>query len=268
MEPQESKSNGGAQVAPPLDLSKLYPFDADELRSNVELPDDVRVVHRLAKPSMKDHTEREQAIKRVTEVNQASEITGLVDEAKANEDFYNKLVLGATAFYKDATGEPLTQEFNAEDCQRRFTLEQKTKCIATLYRMFCEVETNNPLAILFEPDGSTMRVRQELGDTEAPSYVIVYKLKSPSISQRNAFSVGSVKTKRKNERKKTTVTTTFNIEKGVRLFDQLFEGVEGGMVNDKEYSSEARAEFLKQIDPVFKNAVVDCAVEYFNKSRD
>ena len=253
------KANGGSVIS----TDNLYPFDAPEVQVEIALGKGVVLTHVIAKPSLQNHLSRERAVRRISRVGSNQEITTDNNESDANSEFYNELILRATA----RKGGDTLKEYDQEQC-REFTYEQKDRALVKMYSSWFEVEEDDdPLSILFEREG-TMTVRQEIGEEARPSYILRYTLKNPSMSQRQDYNANNFQIKRKVEKRKTTLETVLNLNKGVKLFSQLFEGVEGGRIQAGEFSAERKAEFLSQIDPMFMNGCVDAAVAYFDKSLD
>lgn len=257
----EIKTNGDSVVMEPM---TDYLFDAPEVQAEVHLGKGIVLTHVFRKPSLQDHLNREKSVRRVARIGTNQEITTDNDESDANSEFYNELIVRAVA----RKGGDTMAEYSAEQCHG-FNFEAKDKAITALYASFVEVEEENddPLAKLFEREG-TLTVRQEIGEEGSPSYVVKYQLKIPTKSQRQEYLAGCFQNKRKTEKRKTTIQTTFNLNKGIKLFNSLLVGVEGGRIQRGPYSTEFRDDYLKQIDPLFANNVADCAASYYDQAQD
>lgn len=256
---QEIAPNGGAVLADGSD----YLFDAPEVQAEVLLSKGVVLTHVFRKPTLQDHLNREKAIRRVSRVSNNQEITSDSNESDGNSEFYNELIIRASA----RKGGDVLAEYDADKC-KEFSFEAKDKAIGQMYAGYFEVEEDeDPLAKLFEREG-TLVVRHEIGEEGAASYVVKYTLKIPTKSQRQEYLAGSFQVKRKVEKRKTTLQTVFNLNKGLKLFNSLLVSVEGGRIQRGTYAPELREDFIPQIDPVFANSVADCAVSYYDQSQD
>lgn len=257
-----AKSNGGAALISGADNS--YLFDASEIQVEISLGKGMILTHVFGKPSLQDHLDRERAIRRISKIANNNEITTDTNESEANAEFYNSLILRARIHKIGVAGQDL--EYDADQC-RAFRFETKNKAVTKMYAGWFEVEeSDDPVAVLFEREG-TMIVRQDIGE-EDPSYSLRYTIQIPSKTQRQEYITSSIQVKRKTEKRRTTLETVFNLNKGVKLFAALFQGVEGGRIQAGSYVPELRAEFLAAIDPVFQNSVVDAAVGFFDKALD
>lgn len=267
-EPAGSKAPVNGQDEARIEItSGLYPLDAKEVNVPVLLDGGAIITHVWNKPTLQHHLDREEAMKRISRGVSRTEFISERSEPQANAEFYDAIILRAEGKFKamkDGEEQEITQPFTREQCLM-LGREAKHKAVSEAYQSSFEVEPedDSPFAALFEREG-TIKVRHEIGN----AFVLRYILKVPTSSQRTEFSQ-SVQVKEKFEKKnRRSLITTVNLNKGVKLFTALFEGVEGGMVEGQSYSPEKKKEFLEAIDPLFKYLAVDCAVSSFDQARD
>lgn len=265
LQTSDAPPNGQAEERTEI-TSGLYPVDAQEVNVPVMLDNGAVITHVWKKPTLENHLDREEAMKRVSKGISRTEFISERSEPQANAEFYNAVILRAEGKYKkvvDGEEREIKEEFSQAHCLT-LGVEAKHKAVSEAYQSTFEVEPedDSPFAQLFDR-GGTMKIREEFGN-----FVIRYILKVPTNSQRTEFGQ-SVQVKEKFEKKnRRSLITTVNLKTGVKLFTQNFEAIEGAMCGGMPFTPELKKKFLENIDPLKMYLAFDCACGSFDQARD
>lgn len=258
MQTETGQSNGGAVVMGAAQLD--YLFDAAELK--VEVPRGNSIVTVVYK---KPELEQYLALEKATQVMSRVVDGALIDDTQrsgANGDFFDEIVLSASKRKKDEINP--SREYDQDEC-KRFPFEFKNEVVARINSSQFEVEAEGD--DLLDTQGN-MRVKQVVGDSNAPSYVIFYDIKTLPPAQRQEYQK-AIQVKRRIKNANITLETDVHIiKKAMKLFAPNFNSVEGGRLESGPFTPDKRQDFIAQIDPTFQVGVIDAICGYYSGGLD
>lgn len=237
-------------------MKTSYPFDAKNRavqfngKPNAETP--VIITHTLRKPTLPELLEHEQQTVRQVQEVAKNEDRIVIDAEKANGNLWDKLVVTIQGYrgFEEAR-EPSVEE------KKQLRASHKSTAFTAMYDASVELEdTQDGLGL----SGDKWRIKHGIGPNETPDFIVYHILREPTEDERNKFRRAT------NQQslirgKKTTIKLSATLKAHVELYDELLDGIEGGTVNGQEYAPERRAEFLREIDPLWKRQVVGCLME-------
>jgi hypothetical protein len=182
----------------------------------------------IQRPTREDWLQREKETKRVATVASDRSMSSEDNEDEANASFMTPLILNGA--HKELGNDEPIKEYS-EDELAKLTVEAKNRLFDKLGEFEFEVVGDEEDAInkLFETSaGRVLTIRQTLGDPDAPIFELFYEVTAPERPRRRTYLRDTFKVKRKTERKKTTLNTTFDMMKGVSLTENIFRTVKGG----------------------------------------
>jgi hypothetical protein len=238
---------------------RLYRFDEQELfiainaRPDAETP---RIVtYKFRKATFDELSEwTKNAAYETAEVNKReTEIRS--NDAQANIKLFKKIVLAVKGNFGD--GQPVTDFRDlTEEQKERVKVDHKVAAVRGLYSSVCEVvedkEDEEAEPCIF--GGDLWRIKQTIGE----KYVIVHTLREPDEKEKLKF--GNIRTNttyQPGSRTQRSKTRT-NLKAYVDLYNTLIQDIEGGTVGGFLLKDERvpRPKFLEQVDPIFKQLVV------------
>lgn len=219
----------------------------------------------IQRPMREDWLQREKETKRVATVATDRSMTSDDNEDEANASFMTPLILSGA--HKELGKEEPIKVYSEEELSK-LTVEAKNRLFDKLGEFEFEVVGDEEDAInkLFETSaGRVLTIRQTIGDPDAPIFELFWEVTAPERPRRRTYLRDTFKVKRKTERKKTTLNTTFDMMKGVALTETIFRKVKGGLFNGKPSEECSVAEMMAEgvIDDMWKVGLADAAVGYF-----
>ncbi|HEY0003740.1 MAG TPA: hypothetical protein VGB17_02930 [Pyrinomonadaceae bacterium] len=208
--------------------------------------------------------EREAAIKREHEKVGENKSKFKYSEDRANSVLYDGMI--ARVVILDAERKPF-DEMSADEA-KSLPFEQKSEAVKLFYQSHVDLEKyDDSDRLAFLRGRQKYRVTQLIGEKKNPSFVLRYELNRPSDTQRLEYQENINDITYSTEDKDESMEMSVNLLAAVTLFDQIFSGVEGATVAGKAYEPEARAEFLRHIDPLYKYQMVTLVMNSFALKR-
>jgi len=120
---------------------------------------------------------------------------------------------------------------------------------------------------------SILRVHHEFGTAELPDYVVTWQFSKPDEVTQADYRINSQKISTGSGGRRASSKFITDLAVAERTFDEIFKGVEGGVLAVPSetaeggfefitYTEERRAEFLAAIDPIIKRAAVEPVMEW------
>jgi hypothetical protein len=236
----------------------LYRFDEAELYSRINVrPEATKpayVTYKLRKPNLEELAEWiKSAVYQSTEVNKR-ENESRYDDTAANVKLFNKIALAVRGEWQSAS------DFRAltDEQKERVKVDHKVAAVRGLYSSTCEIDygTEEQELELMIFGGQQWTVKQQISGDK---YTIVHTLREPTEAERVKFIRVRANTTYLTGARKQQHTTRTNLKAYVELYDAVIVDVQGGTVGGYEMNDSRaveRAKFIQQIDPVFKQLVI------------
>lgn len=235
--------------------ANLYPLNQPEtiIQLDFKQGDKVhKLAHKLRRPSLPELLEREQQSVAEVEEVAPNEDAWHEDSQAANGKLWEKVCLGVKGY---RIGGQVSGDFVSvsPEIAAKIPLTHKSTAISGLYLSKCEVEGAEDEG--FSLDGDTHTIRQEIGASDVPQFIIRHTLKPPSEADlrdynRRANTATSVTGSRK---RKIRVRT--NLKADVELYDKLAVAIEGATPPDP-----------RMVDPIHKRQVIQTLIASLNAS--
>jgi hypothetical protein len=129
----------------------------------------------------------------------------------------------------------------------------KHAAITGLYAANCTVEMDADEG--FSLDGDTYRIKQTIGASDAPEFVILHTLKQPTESERREYDANAGKASQVMGSRKRKLRFRTNLKADVALYDKLFVSVSG-----------CEPATVDAIDPILKRQAVQSLLAALNAS--
>lgn len=232
-------------IDPPVEPAR-YDFTKSEFQVSLSLklnPEkSITVVHNLRRPAIGELIEREnQSIAEVEEVF-SGEDTYHNDNDQANSRLWDKCALSVSGY---RVGGKLASETVtvSPEIAAKIPMAHKSTAISGLYAAKCEVERAEDEG--FNLDGDTYTIRQEIGASETPDFVIRHELRQPTESELRDYNRRASTATQVTGSRKRKIRVRTNLKADVELYDKLAVSIAGCTPPDP-----------RACDPIFKRQVV------------
>jgi hypothetical protein len=245
-----------------VESSADYPFDATPL--SVEVPHAGNVVLvSYEKPDLDIYLARQKAQGAKTRITGGA-IQVAPIEHTADIEFFDQVVLGAKKRKSDSIES--IREYDQREA-RRFPWEFKVKAVKAMTTFKVKVEASGDE--MLEPDGDLL-VTLSVGQ-----FAIDFTMSPLTGAQRKGY-LNANKSESKFKNGDTIIETEPHyIEKAMKLFagdrdgrNGAFVSLIGGRLESGPYSSERKAEFIAQIDPLMQMSVIEGICDYYSGDQD
>lgn len=238
-------------IAPPA----LYPLDQTEFVVEITAGKHI-LSHKLAKPTLAQLVERENASSYETESISNEEERVSAEDEPANARLWNQIAREVKGYrLNKADTHPITEWRPVTDeLKAAIPASHKATAIRGLYQFTTEIESGEDEG--FTLAGDTWTVKQIFGDADFPVYLVRHTLRTPSEAERREFKRKSsdVRFSKGARRMKTKIVT--HLKAHFELYDKLIVGIDGTTNQDI-------ATFPAMIDPIWKRSVIETLMREF-----
>jgi hypothetical protein len=235
-------------------------------------PHSYESLHRLRKPTFDEwkewslnieHTRRYLSPAEIAEHNAlkgkdeeyATEVySPFYSEWKANEQFYNKIILEIAGVKLDKSDDFPTNQFRelAPEIIEKLRFEIKNSVITKLYRCYCGVKKSE------SSDNDSQMIYQSIPSKSSSSFNIIHVLRKPTAEESYTFRTNIVKGKfSTDEEGQEIIQLKPNLLIAIEFYESLLIKIENATVGGQVFSGETRGAFLESINPVYKLRVLE-----------
>lgn len=147
------------------------------------------------------------------------------------------------------------------------------KAVQGLYAQAAKLLWDVSLLRIDSDQKTILRVQHEFGTGELPDYVVIWQFSKPDEVTQADYRLNSQKISTGGGGRRASSKFITDLAVAERTFDEIFLGVEGGVIAVQDESAESgfklitytearREEFLAAIDPVVKRAAVEPVMEW------
>lgn len=210
------------------------------------------IQHRLRRPSLAELMEREQQSVAEVEEVAPNEDAWHEDSQAASAKLWDKCILGVTGY---RIGGQLATEFVpvSPDTAAKIPLAHKVTAISGLYVAKSEVEKGEDEG--FNLDGDTHTIKQSIGASEEPEFVLVHTLRQPTEGELREYNKRASTATSVSGSRKRKIRVRTNLKADVELYDKLAIALTGATPPEP-----------RLVDPIFKRQVVQALIASLNAS--
>lgn len=235
--------------------AKSYPLTESEavISLHIKRGDKTEIIqHKLRRPTLAELIEREQQSVAEVEEVAPNEDAWHEDSQAASAKLWDKCILGVTGY---RIGGQLATDFVpvSSEIAAKIPLTHKATAISGLYLAKSEVEKGEDEG--FNLDGDTHTIKQSIGASEEPEFVLVHTLRQPTEGELREYNKRASTATSVSGSRKRKIRVRTNLKADVELYDKLAIALTGATPPEP-----------RLVDPIFKRQVVQALIASLNAS--
>lgn len=212
--------------------------------------------HNVRRPSRAELLQRELDSTTKTKPKGGGRSLIIINSDEADEALYDLIAETVGGYTADGMNVAVTS-----DLLKRISGGHKRAAINFLYSGHAKVEWKPEMAFFDYDASKPLRVIHEFGTREEPEYTIFWQMRRPDVLEKADYRLNSTQIYTGGGGRRAQSELVSNLEVSIRLFNRLFAGVEGAVLNGEAYTDAMRDEFLAAIDPVVMSQVITAIMD-------